>query len=62
MDEDITENQRGEEEDESVPANEEQRAALQTPGSGQDEEQAETGQGILDHAEHSDAPGPFGTS
>lgn len=62
MNQDTEQNQREGEADDDVPANDEQRAALQTGGKGMDEEQAETGEGILDHAEHSDAPGPFGTS
>lgn len=45
---------------EAMPA--EQRAALQKGQGGMDEVEAEVGEGILDHAEHSDAPGPHGTS
>ena len=40
----------------------EQRAALQKGGGGMGEEEGEVGEGILDHAEHSEAPGPHGTS
>jgi hypothetical protein len=45
----------------SEPVDRIQGAALQKLGSGQDEQEAETGEGVLDHAEHSDAPGPHGT-
>jgi hypothetical protein len=50
------------EERQQAPVDNEQRAALQTGGGKLDEQQSEVGEGVLDHAEHSDAPGPFGTS
>lgn len=62
MDESTNREKQGNQQTEEVPVHDEQRAALQTPGEDLDEEQAETGEGILDHAEHSEAPGPFGTS
>ena len=62
MEEQSAHEQGERQESETQPANDEQRAALQAEGSGMDEEQSETGEGILDHPEHSDAPGPFGTS
>ena len=62
MDESTDREKQGDQQTEEVPVHDEQRAALQAPGEDMDEEQAETGEGVLDHAEHSDAPGPFGTS
>jgi hypothetical protein len=59
--EDTAPNQGNDQQEDSEPVDRIQGAALQKLGSGQDEEQAETGEGILDHAEHSEAPGPHGT-
>lgn len=61
MDRDISQ-EHDQEGSEDGSGNEEQSAARHTEGSDLDEEQEETGEGILDHPEHSDAPGPFGTS